>query len=294
MRSHAPRLTPTLPIGLYDSGVGGLSVLDQLLGELPGESYVYFGDTLNMPYGNKSKETLRGLVEGILEWLCREQGVKLVAVACNTTAGMLYEELQSLCPVPLVDPITPLCTWIAREQVYSKVGILATPKTVESGRYETVIADRTSKVQTRQVACEGLASLIEQGQMNTPECQALFMEYARPLLDWGAEAIVLGCTHYPHLMPVVRDSLPEGVDLLDPALWMGRAVREELAALNLLNPATSSVPMPASSVKMTVSDAPQAFLNTALCLPLGHVVLDYPPHLRVMTPGTPQAKEVLS
>ncbi len=255
------------PIGLYDSGVGGLTVLEALLATSPQESYCYFGDTANMPYGSKSKAELKTLVTQILDWLCNTQQVKMVAVACNTTAGMLSDELQTLCPVPLVDPISPICSYLTSQKPFQKVGILATPKTVESNRYVDLLEGVTSEIQTRQVSCDGLASLVEQGKLGNPECNALFMAYAQPLLDWGAEALILGCTHYPHLIPSVSPLLPQETVLLDPAIWMARSVEEKLVALGFSQEKTAQKQSP-KRLNLAVSGSPQAFLETAQCLPL--------------------------
>jgi glutamate racemase len=254
------------PIGLYDSGVGGLTVLDALLATSPLESYCYFGDTANMPYGSKSKAELKALVTQILDWLCNTQQVKMVAVACNTTAGMLSDELQALCPVPLVDPISPICGYLTSKKPFQKVGILATPKTVESNRYVDLIEGVTSHIKTRQVACDGLASLVEQGKLGTPECNALFLQYAQPLLDWGAEALILGCTHYPHLIPSVSRLVPKEIALLDPAICMAKAVEEKLTSLG--SNMQGSAPKRSSQIHLAVSGNPKAFLETAQCLPL--------------------------
>lgn len=255
-----------LPIGLYDSGVGGLTVLDALLATSPQEHYCYFGDTANMPYGSKSKAELKALVTQILEWLCHTQQVKMVAVACNTTAGMLSDELQALCPVPLVDPISPICSYLATQKPFQKVGILATPKTVESNRYVDLIEGASSHIQTKQVACDGLASLVEQGKLGTAECNALFLQCAQPLLDWGAEALILGCTHYPHLIPSISSLIPKETTLLDPAVWMAKAVEEKLRALGINQP--ESKPSRSSQIHLAVSGSPQTFLETAQFLPI--------------------------
>lgn len=272
-----PTIHPNLPIGLFDSGVGGLTVLDSLLEVLPHEQYVYFGDTLNMPYGSKSFDEIRLLVDGILNWMCEVQQVKLVAVACNTSAGVLYEELIQRCPVPLVEPITPVCEWLAKEDTFRKVGLIATPTTVRSNRYGAVLKELNPAIELQQVPCDGLARLIESGLTDTEECEVLLRGFLEPLADWGLEALILGCTHYPHAARQIQKILPAGVQLLDPAEFMAQTTVQHLTSRNLLNPSTNG-----SKTDCYVSQNPVFFKETSQQLPLRRAVLKETPKLALM------------
>lgn len=271
------------PIGLFDSGVGGLTVLENLVRVLPGERYVYFGDTLHMPYGSKSFQEIRLLVDGILDWLCVSQQVKLVAVACNTSAGVLYPLLEELCPVPLVEPITPICEWLATEDTFRKVGLIATPTTVRSERYPAVLASMTSKIEMTQVACDGLAKMIESGDLedesHAKACRTLLKGYLDPLIAWGTEALILGCTHYPHARRQIAELLPDSLQILDPADFMSQKVYRLLDSKGLLS--QDGIP---GEIDYHVSHDPDAFLSVSRQLPLNNLQLRETPSLTVVNP----------
>lgn len=267
------------PIGLFDSGVGGLTVLENLVRVLPEEAYVYFGDTLHMPYGSKTFDEIRVLVEGILAWLCQEQQVKLVVVACNTSAGVLYPILDSLCPVPLIEPITPVCQWLAEEGEYRKVGVIATPTTVLSGRYASVLTGLNPAISVLQQPCDGLARMIESGEGDTVACRQLLETYLTPLVQWGAEAIILGCTHYPHVRHVVEAVVPSSVTILDPADFMSQKVYQLLGDGQGLR-LGGRLP---GDLTVHVSDGPELFKATSGQLPLRNLTLKDVPTLTVVT-----------
>lgn len=272
-----PSIHPNLPIGLFDSGVGGLTVLDCLLEVLPKEQYVYFGDTLHMPYGSKSFEEIRLLVDGILHWMCEVQQVKLVTVACNTSAGVLYDDLAQRCPVPLIEPITPVCQWLATDDSFRKVGLIATPTTVRSNRYGSVLEKLNPAIALQQVPCDGLARMIESGETETEECEALLRQFLEPLVEWGLEALILGCTHYPHAAKQIQKILPAGVHLIDPATLMAQEALQQLGSRNLINKTASTV-----KVDCYVSQNPLFFKETSQRLPLRHAVLKETPKLALM------------
>jgi glutamate racemase len=261
--------TSQQPIGLFDSGVGGLTVLETLVRLLPNENYLYFGDTLHMPYGSKSFSEIEQLVEGILTWLCDVQQVKLVAVACNTSAGVLYEQLAARCPVPLVEPITPICEWLATDATFEKVGLMATPTTVLSNRYASVLQNLNSRIALKQIPCDGLAKLIESGLAGTSECNTLLKGFLDPLVAWGMEALVLGCTHYPHARKQISQLLPAEVQILDPADFMGQRVQHCLKATE-----QQTVQTQPGVSQYFVSADPEAFLKTAQQLNLPSLSLD--------------------
>ncbi|MBY0403824.1 MAG: glutamate racemase [Cyanobacteria bacterium] len=254
------------PIGLFDSGVGGLSVLNCLRKAFPKENYLYFGDTLNMPYGSKSFEEIRGLVSRILEWMCDEKGVKLVAVACNTSAGVLYHDLKKLSSVPIIEPITPICQVLAVEGRFTKVGLIATPTTVLSNRYETVLKEVAPHMTLHSMACDGLARMIESGQQGSDACDALLKGFLTPLVELGIEALILGCTHYPHAATQIRKHLPASVVLLDPAEAMAHEVEKQMERTQC-----QGSPLNPGKIDYYLSDNPVLFQQTSAILPLSHL-----------------------
>lgn len=224
------------PIGVFDSGVGGLSVLDALVKALPNEHFVYVGDTAHMPYGERSPDEIRRLVQGIERFLLDECKAKMLVVACNTSAGILADYWRSGCPVPVVEPVLPITDWLGAqgEKTPRTVGLLATQGTVNSGRYQAVLEKRGINVVP--VVCTGFAKLVEDNRFDTSEGHALLKTFLEPLAAQGVDAIILGCTHYPFALSLLKTLWEEvnpekNVEWLDPAQWMATAV-QGLAADN--------------------------------------------------------------
>lgn len=244
----------TLPIGVYDSGVGGLGVLDKLVARLPGERFVYFGDTAHMPYGNKSSRELRERTGQITRWLINAQQAKVIVTACNTASALMPESVEG---VPAVGPIRPACRAAAHTDA-RHVGVLATTNTVLSGRYEAYLKTFAPEKSVRQVACPGLAKLIETGLSGSAECRRLLPHCLRPLLDW-TDLVILGCTHYPFAIDAIAELLPPETRILDPADYIGLAVKEHLEHL----------PVPdKSGLEIHVSGSPEQFMAAVSHLPL--------------------------
>jgi glutamate racemase len=232
------------PIGVFDSGLGGLRVLDRLMQAFPSERFVYLGDTLNMPYGHKSHDDVKRFVAAALAWFF-EPGenrlpVKMMVIACNTAAavasGMFARYAAPPFSAPFVDPVTAICRWLADADCYKHIGVMATPATVASNRYRRVLdsLDATA-LKVRQVGCEHLATVIEEGGLGTPACDALLVKYLAPLQAARVEAIVLGCTHYPYAQDRIAALAPE-TDILDPDIYMVREVGRLLRARQLAAP----------------------------------------------------------
>jgi glutamate racemase len=267
------KITPNIAgqniVGLFDSGVGGLTVLNSLLKtHLPVAQYAYFGDTAWMPYGNKSAKVIEERVRKIIHWHVNTNRASALMVACNTSAALLYNQLRDpvFCPVPFIDPISPITAWLGMQQPYKKVGLLATPGTVKSEGFTRALAHWTDQVYIKSVACEGLAAAIEQGTQGQQEVVHLLHVYLAPLLAWGAEAIILGCTHYPLAKKQLALLVPAEIALLDPADWMA-----EKLACHLGNTHGVSHTAP-PDLTCSVSGLPGRFqevlaqLNLPLCL----------------------------
>lgn len=214
------------PIGLYDSGIGGLSVVREVFRQLPHESVLYMGDTARVPYGSRSESEILAFNREIVDWLL-ETGAKAILIACNTSSAMALPMLRASCPVPVIGLIGPGAeTALAAGR---RVGVIATQGTVRSGAYGHAIRALDPGAEVREVACPGLVPLVESGRWDGPEAVAVVKEAIAPFLADPPDCLVLGCTHYPHLAPLIRALLP-GVTLVDPA---ARAVIATAQALRM-------------------------------------------------------------
>ncbi|MEN9239934.1 MAG: glutamate racemase [Thermostichales cyanobacterium SZTDM-1c_bins_54] len=211
------------PIGLFDSGVGGLTVWQALRQQLPAERLIYVGDTARVPYGDRSQTEIVTFVQEIIAWM-QAQGVKLIAMACNTSSAWALEVVQPLCPVPLLGIIVPGAQAACRQG--SRIGVVATQATVSSGAYGRAIQELGG--QCWQVACPELVPLIEAGERATPRVRAVVQGCVQPLLRQGIDTLVYGCTHYPWLDPLFAAALPAHVRRIDPAVALAEAVAREL------------------------------------------------------------------
>ncbi len=259
------------PIGIFDSGLGGLRVLDRLMQALPDERFVYLGDTLHMPYGEKTQAQLDEYVSGCLDWLFSRHQVKMVVVACNTASAATAHLFRA--DMPFVDPVTPICRWLATEHPYKKVGVMATRATVASQRYGKLLQSLQAPVEVVQVACGNLATVIEEGRGQSAECNALIQEYLQPLLAAQVEAIILGCTHYPYVLDQVA-ALAPGVDILDPAVFMALEAKRLLAETGLAAPDKTNRPY--AEVDYFVTAEPDRFYETAHRIPFQALAMKQP------------------
>ncbi len=221
------------PIGIFDSGVGGLSVLKELINLIPNENYLYFGDTARVPYGEKTKEQLTSYVREILDWF-KIQNVKAVVMACNSSSATVYENIKNDYNFPifsLIEPTADFITYLNSE----KIGVLATSATVNSRAYSTKINKASPSKTVYEVACPGLVEIIENNKTATSEAKKLVIKYVVPLLEKGVEKIILGCTHYPFLGHIIQDIANDKEILIDPAKHIATKVSESLLLLDILN-----------------------------------------------------------
>lgn len=262
------------PIGVFDSGLGGLRVLDRLMQTLPDEHFVYLGDTLHMPYGEKTQTEVVSYFSNCLQWLFDEHQVKMVVVACNTAAAAASHLFEQHKHIPFLDPVTPICQWLSTENAYKTVGVMATPVTVASNRYQHLLTALQSPIQLNQVACSNLAGLIEEGRGETDECKAMLEKYLAPLLSEQVEAIVLGCTHYPYVMHRVSELVPESVDVLDPAVFMAIEAKRLLAEYDLASPQKTNRAI--AEIDYFVTHEPNQFYETSLRMPFQALAMKQP------------------
>lgn len=223
----APPVTADAPIGVFDSGVGGLSVLREIRARLPAERLIYVADSGHAPYGDKSPAYVQARAEHILTQL-RRAGCKAVVVACNTVTGLSIQTLRKGYPDwPLVaiEPAVKPAATLTRSGV---VGVLATRNTVDSPGLARLIATHAVGVRVIPQACPGWVERVERGELDGPDTEAAVAHRLRPLLAAAADVLVLGCTHYPFLRPVIQRIAGPGVTILDPAPSVARELARRL------------------------------------------------------------------
>jgi glutamate racemase len=227
-------LDPTGPIGIFDSGVGGLSVLQAIRAELPYEHLLYLGDQGHVPYGPRPKSDIRDFAIGITRFLL-DQRAKEIVVACNTASAAALHDLRTIFPtVPLVG-MEPAIKPAAETTQTGKVGVLATPMTFKSDLYASLVARFGQDIQIFQNTCPGLVEQIEAGEIGSIETQKILENSLNPMLKEGVDTIVLGCTHYPFITPVIQEIAGKDTRIIDPAPAVARQARRLLFQRGLLN-----------------------------------------------------------
>ena len=204
--------TGNLLVGLFDSGLGGLTVLRRVHDIYPHTRCLYLGDTARVPYGQRSVEDIRAIAAEVVHWL-RGEGVGVLVMACNTSNALALDVAVAEAGVPVVGLIDSVAAQIQS----NRVGVLATPATVASGAYRRSIQACRPQAHVVEVGCPAFVPWIEAGDLDAPGLRAAAQEYVAPLLAAGVDTVVLGCTHYPMLRPLLRSLLPAGVTMLDPA-----------------------------------------------------------------------------
>ena len=235
--SGAPKISPAkmreLPIGIFDSGIGGLTVAREIHRALPHEDLVYLGDTARVPYGTKSPNTvIRYAIEDTKFLLT--QNVKAVVVACNTASAWAMSTLERSFPVPVIGVILPGVRAALEQTRTGRIGIIATTATIRSQAYTLGIHARRDAAQLYARACPLLVPLVEEGRVNDRITRLVLKDYLAPLLRRRIDTLVLGCTHYPLLKPALREVVGPKVALVDSAESCARFVQEQLSRLRLL------------------------------------------------------------
>jgi glutamate racemase len=204
------------PIGIFDSGVGGLTVVKSLLEKLPQESFIYFGDTLHVPYGNKSEQELMRYAREIIDFLLK-QDVKAIIVACGTHSSITLPRIVEQYDIPLLGVVKAAANCAVKTTCNGKIGIAATQATVNSRAYSNEIKRLNSSLKVYETACPHFVPLVEAGKLEEEETREAVSEYLQPLLDQGIDSLVLGCTHYPFLNKVISEFTGEGIEVIDPS-----------------------------------------------------------------------------
>lgn len=245
------------PIGVFDSGIGGLTVARELMRQLPAESIIYFGDTARVPYGPKSPDTVRRYSREIAAYL-RERGVKALVVACNTATAHALTTLQAEEPIPVIGVVEPGARAAVEASRGGVIGVIGTVGTIRSTAYERAI--RALRPDARIIArpCPLFVPLVEEGWLEHEATRLVANEYLSAFADEHVDTLVLGCTHYPLLKPLIAEVLGPDVALIDSAEQTAAETRRVLAARGLL-----AEPGAAAVRRYVASDAPDQFLRMA-------------------------------
>ena len=213
------------PIGAFDSGLGGLTVLKEIRNLLPTESIVYFGDSGRAPYGTKSKETVIKYTFQNIRFLLN-QDIKMIVIACNTASACSIDLVKHSFDIPVVEVVEPGAVSAVRETVNKKIGVIGTVATVNSGVYEKAISRLDPSIEIFQKACPLFVPLVEEGWWENDIAVRIVEEYLLPLKEKGIDSLVLGCTHYPLLYNTISKVMGEGVKLVSSALEVAKVVKE--------------------------------------------------------------------
>jgi glutamate racemase len=245
------------PIGVFDSGIGGLTVVRALRKALPAEDIFYLGDTARLPYGTKNKSTIQRYSLEIAGLLLAE-GAKIIVVACNTASALALPRLQEVLRIPVIGVITPGARAAAKTTRSGKIGVIGTRATMTSGAYEQAIHALSPDATVISQPCPLLVPLIEEGMFRDQVTEEILHLYLDPLLVEAVDTLVLGCTHYPLLAPLIAEVVGQGVSLVDSAENCAGAVVQLLEELDLLNDVNGS-----GRLDVTLTDESNPFLQTA-------------------------------
>lgn len=248
------------PIGVFDSGVGGLTVAREIMRNLPNEHIVYFGDTARVPYGSKSRETVIRYSRQIIRFLLT-QDVKAIVIACNTATALALDEVEKEFDIPIIGVVEPGAKVAAETTVNKKIGVIATESTINSHMYQRLITQRDPEITVYGKACPLFVPLVEEGWLKDPVTEEVARRYLAELLAQDIDSLILGCTHYPLLRSLLRGIVGEKVTLVNPAYETAKALERLLKEKHLENTGTKA---PVNEpYRFYVSDAADKFRTFA-------------------------------
>ncbi len=221
------------PIGIFDSGVGGLCVLNEIRKLLSHESIYYFADSSNCPYGSKNEDEAFGLAERSISFLI-DQGCKCIVIACNTVTAVAIDHFRSVYHIPFIG-MEPALKPAALQTRTKKIGILATENTFKGRLFKQTYEKYANGIEVFKQAGNGLVELVEKGDLNSEKARILLEEYLHPMLEKGADTLVLGCTHYPYLIQMIREITQDRLVIIDPAGAVACQTLRVLQVSNLLS-----------------------------------------------------------
>lgn len=222
------------PIGVFDSGLGGLTVVKEIKKVLPNEKIVYLGDTARVPYGTRSNDIIIKFAIEDVNFLLKKN-VKCIVIACNSVSSVATKTLKQKFKIPIFDVISPTCEYVANNMDVKKVGIIGTKATINSNAYRKTINKLNKQIQVFQNAASLLVPLVEEGETKSIFTYQIIQKYLRPLIDKDVEIIILGCTHYPVLLPMIKKILNKNIEIVDPAQYVCKSLIAYLKGNNLLN-----------------------------------------------------------
>lgn len=245
------------PVGIFDSGVGGLTVAKEIMRQLPGENLVYFGDTARVPYGSKSGNTVRKYSRQIASFLMTKK-VKAIVIACNTASALAREELAQMVDVPVVDVVRPGAKMAAESTKNNNIGIIGTESTVKSGIYEEYLHRTNPEITVVSKACPLFVPLVEEGLLEDRVTEDIVGRYLHDMKEYLIDTLVLGCTHYPLLRGVIGREMGADVRLVNPAYETAKSLKELMKNEDLLAPGGTE-----RSHAYYVSDGVEKFMSFA-------------------------------
>jgi len=241
------------PIGIFDSGLGGLTVLKSLEKILPNESFIYFGDTAHVPYGTKSTETIIRYSQHIMDFFQKHE-TKAVVIACNTASAVAFQHLQQLYNIPLFDVVTPSVEFAINHTKNKNIGVIGTFGTIFSNAYTKMFQKLGSDCNIKEISCPLFVPIIEEGWANTDIAENIAKIYLKELQNISIDTLILGCTHYPIMVKTIQKVLSNKINLVYSGKTVGIKLKEYLKKQNCENSSPSSQP-----AKYFVTDFPQKF-----------------------------------
>ncbi len=255
------------PIGVFDSGVGGLTVFRELINELPRERLIYFGDTARVPYGSKSKETVTKYSEQIVRFLM-EQNVKAIVVACNTASAMALDTIEKEIDIPIIGVVKPGAHTAIEVTGVKRIGVIGTEATISSEMYSDYIRSIDSSIEVIGKSCPLFCPLVEEGLWEDPVTEEITRRYLIELVDTGIDTLILGCTHYPLIKRTIQRVVGEDITLVNPAYETAVECRRMLKEKGLLN--EEPIHISENAFTFYVSDEAEKFRRFAnSILPMG-------------------------
>lgn len=251
------------PVGVFDSGVGGLTVAREIMRNLPSEKIVYFGDTARVPYGNKSQETIIRFCRQIIHFL-QEQEVKAIVIACNTASAFALEEVQGEVDIPIIGVIEAGAKVAAMETKNKRVGVIGTEGTIGSRIHASLLQQLDPEISVVGKACPLFVSVAEEGWYRDPITTEIAKRYLQVMKDEDVDTLILGCTHYPLLRSTIHEVMGDGVRLVNPAYETAIELGHVLKGKNLLSTGTACEDFPYKFYVSDLADKFKTFANSIL------------------------------
>lgn len=247
------------PIGIFDSGIGGLTVVKEIMRQLPGESLCYFGDTARVPYGSKSKRTVCKYSQQIVRFL-QTQNVKAIVIACNTASALALEEIQAQVDIPVIGVVEPGAKMAAETTKTNSIGVIGTASTIKSQIYSKYLHQINPEITVVSKACPLFVPLVEEGLWEDRVTEDIAGRYLHEMKQYQIDSLILGCTHYPLLYRTIGREMGDSVKLVNPAYETAKSLKQLLTEKNLLNTLGSDQE---PTYRYFVSDGEEKFISFA-------------------------------